>query len=220
MSNKHSILLFTIIIASSMALTGYTLSYFNDKEISKNNIIQVSNSWENKPYLLINEVMYNPTFNDYYNEWIELYNPTDKPIDVNGWSITDNAEEDPIQGDDINGNGTTIIPPYGYAIITDSNTHVYDNFTIPENAVKLRVEDNNIGNSLGNGNDKIILKNATGAIVDAIEWGSDYTDIPGSPMSGVDEGHSMARYVGVDTNNTSTDFYDENNPTPGSENTV
>ncbi|HEX08511.1 MAG TPA: lamin tail domain-containing protein, partial [Thermoplasmatales archaeon] len=159
-----------------------------------------------------------PTQNDNFNEWIELYNPTNNPVDVDGWRIVDNNEEDLIEGDDVNGNGTTIIPPHSYAIITDSNTHVYDSFTIPENAVKLHVEDSSIGNNLGNTEDKLILKNATGAIVDAIEWGSDYSDVPGSPIPNVNQGHSIARYTNIDTDNTLVDFYDEDNPTPGSEN--
>ena len=164
--------------------------------------------------------MYNPTFDDCYNEWIELYNPTDKPIDVEGWRIVDNNEEDLIEGDDVNGNGTTIIPPHGYAIITDSDTQVYDNFVVAEDAIKLRVEDNSIGYRLGNREDKLILKNATGAIVDAIEWGFDYIDVPGSPIPDVNEGYSIARYTNVDTDNTLADFYDETDPTPGSENIV
>jgi len=101
-----------------------------------------------------------------------------------------------------------------------SENAVYENFTIPGNAIKLCVDDDNIGNGLHNRKDKLILKNATGAIVDAIEWGFDYTDVPGSPMSDADKGHSIARYTNVDTDDTLADFYDETDPTPGSENIV
>jgi len=99
-----------------------------------------------------------------------------------------------------------------------SENAVYENFTIPGNAIKLRVDDDNIGNGLHNSKDKLILKNATGAMIDAIEWGFDYIDVPGSPIPDVNEGHSIARYTNVDTDNTLADFYDEDNPTPGSEN--
>jgi len=208
------------IIYFTLSLTlisiSYTISFFSDTETSTNNLLGITTLSSDN--LLINEVMYDPTQKDNFNEWIELYNPTNNPVDVDGWRIVDNNEEDLIEGDDVNGNGTTIIPPHGYAIITDSNTLVYDNFTIPENAIKLRVEDNDIGNDLGNKNDKIILKNATGSMIDAIEWGSDYSDVPGSPIPDVNEGYSIARYTNVDTDDTLADFYDEDNPTPGSEN--
>ncbi len=36
--------------------------------------------------ILINEVMYNPEEDDNYNEWVELYNPTNQSINVSGWS--------------------------------------------------------------------------------------------------------------------------------------
>jgi len=64
--------------------------------------------------IMINEVMYNPEPDDNYNEWIELYNPTNHPINISDWSITDNFSEDFIEGDSDHGNGTTIIPSHGY----------------------------------------------------------------------------------------------------------
>ena len=63
--------------------------------------------------------MYDPTQDDNYNEWIELYNPTNQSINVSGWSITDNSAEDFLEGDSDHGNDTTIIPPNGYAKIAD-----------------------------------------------------------------------------------------------------
>ena len=66
--------------------------------------------------------MYDPEENDNYNEWIELYNPTNKSINVSGWSIADNYAEDFLEGDFDHGNGTMIIPPEGYAIISDQGT--------------------------------------------------------------------------------------------------
>ena len=214
---KNWLILTYTIFAFLILLLGYTISYFNDRETSRGNTIQVSSSWKNTG-LLINEVLYNPVEDDKYNEWIELYNPTNNSIDVNNWTIEDNNSQDTIEGDNINGNGSTIIPPNGYAILADKGTKVYENFSIPADVVKLCVDDYSIGNSLGNTEDKLILKNATGAIVDAIEWGSDYSDVPGSPIPNVNQGHSIARYTNIDTDNTLADFYDEDNPTPGSEN--
>ncbi|MEM7819808.1 MAG: lamin tail domain-containing protein, partial [Candidatus Aenigmatarchaeota archaeon] len=37
----------------------------------------------------INEIMYNPIEDDNYNEWIELYNPTNLSISLENWTICD-----------------------------------------------------------------------------------------------------------------------------------
>ncbi len=175
---------------------------------------------EGSQNIMINEVMFNPEVNDNYNEWIELYNPTNKSINVSGWSMADNSDEDFLKGDSEHGNGTTMIPPKEYAIIADHGTKIYENFTIPNNTIKLYVDDSAIGNGLGNSKDKLILRNNTGNIIDAIEWGEDYPDVPGSAAEIVDEGHSLSRHHEVDTNNSSNDFYDGVNITPGSKNKV
>ena len=168
--------------------------------------------------IVINEVMYDSTQDDNYNEWIELYNPANQSINVSGWSITDNSAEDFLEGDLDNGNGTTVIPPNGYAIIADHGTKVYENFSISNNAIRLYVDDSGIGNGLGNDQDKLILKNKTGNEIDSLEWGYDYPDVIGSPADLVNEGHTLARHQGMDANNSSNDFYDCAIPTPGWEN--
>ncbi len=168
--------------------------------------------------IIINEVMYDPILDDNYYEWIELYNPTNQSINLSGWTITDNYSEDFLEGDIDHGNGTTILHPQGYAIITDHGTCFYNNYTIPEHAIRLYVDDNNIGNGLSNTKDKLILKNKDGMIIDAIEWGEDYPDVPGKPFHLLDKNHTLSRYHLQDTDNTSFDFYDEPNPTPGCKN--
>jgi phosphatidylserine/phosphatidylglycerophosphate/cardiolipin synthase-like enzyme len=168
--------------------------------------------------VIINEVMNNPEPNDNYNEWIELFNPTNDNINLSNWIIKDNSAEDFLLGDLENGNGTTIIPPKGYAIISDIGTKIYENFSIPNEAIRLTVDDKSIGNGLGNSQDKLILKNTTGIEIDSIEWGFDYSDIPGLPVNPGEEGSSLSRYQNIDTDDTSNDFYEGIIPTPGSEN--
>ena len=165
--------------------------------------------------IIINEIMYNPVFNDNYYEWIELFNPTNYSINISGWSITDNSAEDFLEGDFNNGNGSTVIPSKGYAIIADHETKIYDNFSIPNQTIKLFVDDSSIGNGLGNSGDKIILKNETGTIIDAVEWIEDFSDVPGFPTNEVLEGNSLSRYINIDTSNSSLDFYESKSPTPG-----
>jgi hypothetical protein len=169
---------------------------------------------------LINEVMYDPDISDNYYEWIELFNPSNESINISGWTIVDNSETETIEGDFEHGNGTTTIPPQGYAIITDHGTKFYENFSISNDTIKLYVDDSSIGNGLGNSGDKLILKNETGEIIDAVEWIIDYEDVPGIPAFSVLENHSLSRYINVDTNDSNSDFYDATISTPGAENKI
>ena len=77
--------------------------------------------------LAINEIFYNPPagYNDDFYEYIELYNSGGADIDVGGWLLSDNQATDTITGDDVRGNGSTVIPAGGYAIITDRDTRIY-----------------------------------------------------------------------------------------------
>ena len=203
---KYSIIPMILLITTLSCFLTRTVEIDTNKGSQNNNII------------LINEIMYNPEQNDDFNEWVELHNPMDLPINLSGWSLTDNYEEDFLEGDLDHGSGTMTIPPKGYAVIADHETKIYENYSIPDKAIRIYVDDLSIGNGLGNDADKLILKNSLGSIVDAVEWGQNYTDIPGSPAETVSEGHSMARYYEVDTNDSKTDFYEGIAPTPGDKN--
>ncbi len=160
--------------------------------------------------------MYDPIQNDNYFEWIELYNPSEFFIDVYEWTLFDGQQEDTIEGNFDNGNGTTIIPPKGYAIVTDHGTEIYDVFSIPTDTIKLYVDDSAIcGYGLNNENEKLFLNNTAGSTIDTIEWGFDYQDIQGFPAYDVNEGNSLSRCYKEDINNSILDFYYGILPTPG-----
>ncbi|MBN1280557.1 MAG: lamin tail domain-containing protein [Candidatus Thermoplasmatota archaeon] len=185
-------------------------------------MLQVSNQplrAEPSSTLLINEVMYHPSENENTNEWIELYNPTSESLDVVGWMIADEKETDTLEGDTQYGDGSTIIAPGGYAVITDKETTIDESFTIADTAVRLLVDDSTLcGYGLNNQQEYLILYDAEGTVIDAIEWGEDYDEVPGSPVTAVDEGHTLARYGETDTDDSAFDFFDGVTPTPGSVN--
>lgn len=169
--------------------------------------------------LLINEVMYHPVENEGTNEWIELYNPSSEPIDITGWTIADEKEVDRLQADPVHGDGTTIIQPEGYAIITDLGTTVYEAFTVEKNAVRLSVDDSTLcGYGLNNQAEKLLLADPSGTVIDAMEWGKEYDDVPGKPAPLVTKGNSLARVQ--DTDDSSMDFIESTTPTPGSANII
>jgi hypothetical protein len=222
------LLILIVLVGIALSLPGggvWALSYcmpggFRDTETSTGNTF-AAGTWS-IDHIVINEVMYDPLQDDSKNEWIELYNPNPWPIDVGGWQwrIIDNntPQGDRIGGDRLHGDGTTVIPAHGYAVITDMDTLVYVNFYIPQGAVKLCVEDCAIGNGLNNGGDNLTLQDPNGAPVDAIEWGVESHDLPGQFAERVAEGHSLARYPEQDTDNSAADFYADPTPTPGARN--
>jgi hypothetical protein len=124
--------------------------------------------------LLINEIMFHPLDNENTNEWIELYNPTMEWIDVDGWMLADEKETDTLGTDIENGDGTSSIPPGGYAIVTDKGTTIDETVDIPDDIIRLCVDDSTLcGYGLNNQQEKIILMNPEGTVIDAVEWGED-----------------------------------------------
>jgi cardiolipin synthase A/B len=178
-------------------------------------------SEETPSTIFINEIMYHPIQSDAYNEWIELYNPTPNPINLNGWTIEDEDEQDILGPDTNHGNGSTILSAHGYALITDHGTQVYNNFIVPSETLKLYVDDSTIcGYGLNNEQEKIILKTTEGTIVYMVEWGENYDDVPGLPAQTVNQGNSLSRYPDMDTNNSLLDFTYGIIPTIGAQNNV
>jgi len=58
--------------------------------------------------------------NDYFkrNDWVELYNTTDLPIDVEGMYLSDNADKPTkYQIGKAGGKATTVIEPHGYLVV-------------------------------------------------------------------------------------------------------
>lgn len=165
-------------------------------------------------YLVINEVYYdvgNRKFcaidkeSEPRNEWIELYNPSENPVDVSGWVIEDNDSSDVIPV-------SPPIPPYGFAVIAKDAT-TWQFWSIPSGAIKIELG-SLIGNGLNNDGDRVILKNILDAEVDAVSYGADtYAFSPSVPD--VLDGHSIARSPkGFDTNKSS-DWVDLEMPNPG-----
>jgi len=162
--------------------------------------------------------MYDPIQNDNYNEWIEIFNPSNKSINISGWSISDNFSNDTIEGDFDNFNGSTIIPAMSYAIIADHGTKIYENFSIPNSTTCLYIDDKSIGNGLGNNGDKLILRNNKSEIIDSVKWIENYSDITGKTIKKVNEGSSICRFEKEILNKTCEKYYEGFIPTPGKKN--
>ena len=177
-------------------------------------IIGVSSSFASS--CLINEVMVNPIESDSSYEWIELYNPTNKTINLSGWKLSDNYATDEILP--ANKSLPPLFPSQTYVIITDQDTAL----TIPidknDSVIHYMVDDNSICNGLGNTDDFLKIIDENNTVIDTIEWGLNTSEIPGEAIDTPVEGNSLIRINDVQTNNSIIDFAETTIPTPGKPN--
>ena len=159
-------------------------------------------------YIVINEVYYDVKCHgeEGWNEWVEIYNPTDEAVNISGWKIADNGGEDVIPS-------SNLIPAQGFAVITPKASTWTKWPSISPETVKI-VLGSKIGNGLANDGDRVVLINNFGTEVDAVSYGTDtYAFDPSVPD--VAEGHSIARSPkGFDTDQAS-DWVDLKWPNPG-----
>ncbi|ODS36918.1 hypothetical protein BEH94_05890 [Candidatus Altiarchaeales archaeon WOR_SM1_SCG] len=123
---------------------------------------------------VINEIMYNPLQSDYYNEWVELYNPKNYSINLTNWTLCGDALLPGYvnHGDgEIYLNTSVTIPAGGYAIITDgsSGTDVYGNFNVNLNSFAFHVNSPSICGGLENSGETITL-NGNNNLIDSVNY--------------------------------------------------
>jgi hypothetical protein len=125
---------------------------------------------------IINEIMADTIADESLNEWIELYNNDSASINVSNWIIGDDKDNDTIEGGLYNNEGT-IIPAFGFAIITDEATRVYNNFNVSSDAIRLYVDDGAIGNGLGNAGETIYLYDKNYNLIDKKNYNKTTEDL-------------------------------------------
>ena len=143
--------------------------------------------------VVLNEVMFNPSGSEFYDEYIELYNTGTTQVDLTGWRIGDGDGIDAIIAI---ANGL-ILAPKQYALILDAN--YFDNSThyhpLPINALILTVDSPTLGNSgLSNtSNEKVVLISATGDTIASMTYqapnGSGISEEKVDPLGG-DDAHN------------------------------
>ncbi len=116
--------------------------------------------------LIINEIMADPIADETLNEWVELYNDESREINVSNWIMGDDSNNDSIEGGLYNKEGA-IIGAFGYALITDDSTRVYNNFNVSNEAIRLYVNGSSIGNGLSNDGEIIYLYDGARNLIDA-----------------------------------------------------
>lgn len=100
--------------------------------------------------VVINEIAWAGSADGSNDEWIELYNVTNSPVDLSGWYI-----EDDVEAVYMIESGT--VPAHGYFLIEDT-----------QEAVSTYQAQVVTGLSLANAGDSLVLKNKTGVVVDSV----------------------------------------------------
>jgi predicted ribosomally synthesized peptide with SipW-like signal peptide len=191
-----------LILAMFFVAVSYTGAFFSDSVMSSGNTF-TAGTWSTPARVVINEVLYDPTGAEPAEEWIEFYNAGGTAVDLGGYTITDNF-------------GTFTLPSYSlgagsYAVLATSGVSFNAVYGFSPHLSGSTL-------SLSNTGDYIILKDSTSIELDIVVWGTgSYGGI--TPHYDVAQGHSIARSPdGVDTDDCSVDFVDDNTPTPGGSN--
>src|SRR3989344_781121 len=108
---------------------------------------------------IINEIMYNPSGNDDNKEFVEIF--SDEINNFENYTIEDLSGEKDILKLVKNFNSS-------YSLIVE------DNFDYSSINISIYIIGNNIGNSLNNDKDLIILRNPENKIVDSVNYYSDF----------------------------------------------
>jgi hypothetical protein len=109
--------------------------------------------------LLLSEIMSDPDVrgDNNLNEWVEVYNPSDAPVDLAGWTIADRSRGNVLP--------SLVVPPGEYAIIAARETE------LPTDALVVRAPGGRIGFGLRNAGDAVLLYAPDGTLVDAMSYG-------------------------------------------------
>ncbi len=145
----------------------------------------------------IHQVYYDPVSTESGGEAIELYNPDPYDIDIGGWVIaTESSERDAVLP------ANSSIPAKGFFLIAD------DGWDEKKDNPSWRSADFTTPITMNNDDSGIALRNSSGALLDALGWGSASGINDGlfsnSPANDVQQGKALLRVDSTDDN--SNDF--------------
>jgi hypothetical protein len=96
--------------------------------------------------VILTEVMFNPAGNENHDEFIEIYNNSDIPVDLSGWSFGDQDELDLLKK--YKDFPDMILKPYSYCVVMDSSYYlnsVYYEDLIPDSVLRVMINDGSFG---------------------------------------------------------------------------
>ena len=154
---------------------------------------------ETRNDIVINEIMYAP--DSPQPEWIEIYNNSDKVINLEGYKIADNSDTLLAVAKSI------MFNPDDFLVISSDST-ISNFYNINSSVISAHIS------TLNNSGDKVILLDSLNRVIDSLQYYSEW---------GGTNGYSLER---ISYNNSSTDntnwrsSLDENKATPGAKNSA
>ncbi len=142
------------------------------------------------------------------NQWVELYNGTNRSVDISGWTIS-NASSTAFR----RVSAGTSIAPNSFLILTPANS-TKGFWTALPSSIPVIVTNASIGTGLSSAGDAVVLLTASGQAVDSVSWGTNATVIS-PPLTSVATGHSLARKSLTNETRSASDWIELPNPSPG-----
>lgn len=152
--------------------------------------------------LLISEVMYDPLGSD-DAEWVELYNASDESVSLAGWALADATGAQTLLD--------ALIGPGEFIVVAASDSL---RTGVPSFTGAPLVLGRRIGNGLGNQGDRLLLRDPSGGLADAISWGDD-VGVLHPAIAAVPAGHSIERSLAAVDTDSAADWVDNMRPSPG-----
>ena len=162
-------------------------------------------------HLVINELSSASAVSS-YDDWVELYNPTDSDIDLSGWSLQKTTSGGTITRTDLR----KTIPAHGYFLVARNHTSTDQNLKnmADLSASNFGLADNN-GLYLVHSNTSIDPDDPLAEYVDLVGWGGIKYGETASYPANITAGKSLVRTSdGEDTDDNSVDFVLLDTPTP------
>lgn len=149
--------------------------------------------------LIINEIMYAPSNSE--PEWIELYNKSNKDIELKGYQIYNSTSKNKVV------NKSTIIKPKEYIVITKDSS-MFSKYPLPQKYVVSNFP------LLNNTSDAVVVKDSLDRTIDSVKYKNTWGGI---------NGKSLERIEYINSSNDSTNWKTSTNAlgaTPGFINSV
>ncbi|MCH8992953.1 MAG: lamin tail domain-containing protein, partial [Acidobacteria bacterium] len=156
------------------------------------------------PKIVITEIIQNPAaVSDANGEWFEIFNPTDRAIDIDGWTIKDDDFDSHL----IDNSGPLVIAASGFLVLARNDDSGANG--------GVTVDYKYSGITLGNSGDELVLLDTGLDEIDRVEWdnGVTFPDPNGKSMSLI--ASSLDNNVGANWCAATTSFGAGDKGTPG-----
>ncbi|MFA6596569.1 MAG: lamin tail domain-containing protein [Ignavibacteriaceae bacterium] len=140
----------------------------NNSKLAAFTVLGKPNSFND---LVINEIMYAPTTGE--PEWVELFNRSEKPINLKKWKISDNATPVAISNIDV------FIPAKSYIVLSKDST-VLNYYNITSQVITLSLP------ALNNTDDAVVLRDSLNILMDSVYYFSSWGGGSGRSLERID----------------------------------